>query len=96
MRAVPGISTPAPAARPVPAPAAAGPAREAAPEIPNGLPKVAIAGGVYSQNPAQRMLIVDGKVFHEGAEPVPGLVLEQIRPSSVVLNFRGRRYTVSF
>ena len=66
------------------------------PEGQGGLPKLAITGGVYSENPAQRMLIVNGQVFSEGAEPVTGVVLEQIRPSSAVLKFGGIRYTVAY
>lgn len=42
------------------------------------------------------MLIVNGQVFHEGEEPVPGLVLEEIRDSSAVFTYRGRRHTVWF
>ena len=63
---------------------------------PDGLPRLAIAGGVYSENPAYRMLIVNGQVLREGAEPTPGLVVEQIRADRAILNFRGRRYTVMF
>ena len=66
------------------------------PEGQSGAPKLAITGGVYSENPAQRMLIVNGQVFSEGAEPVPGVVLEQIRPNSAVLKFGGARYTVGY
>ena len=66
------------------------------PEGQGGLPKLAITGGVYSENPAQRMLIVNGQVFSEGAEPVPGVLLEQIRPNSAVLKFGGIRYTVAY
>lgn len=66
------------------------------PEGQGGLPKLTITGGVYSENPAQRMLIVNGQVFSEGAEPVPGVLLEQIRPSSAVLKFGGIRYTVAY
>lgn len=64
--------------------------------LPSDAPKLAISGGVYSDNPAQRMLIVNGQVLHEGAEVAPGIVLEQIRPRAAVLNFRGGRYTVAY
>ena len=60
------------------------------------LPKLVIAGGVYSENAAQRMLIVAGQVRSEGAELAPGLVLEQIRTNSAVLRFKGWRYSVGF
>jgi general secretion pathway protein B len=60
------------------------------------LPKLPITGGVYSENAAQRMLIVSGQVMNEGAELAPGLVLEQIRAKSAVLRFRGWRYAVPY
>jgi general secretion pathway protein B len=78
--------------------AAAAAAPPAAPVagLPPDAPKLAISGGVYSNNPAQRMLIVNGLVFNEGSEVGPGVVLEQIRPKGAVLRFRGSRYTVSY
>lgn len=91
------------AARPVaPPPAAAPAAPVAAGEAPigNGLPadapKLAISGGVYSANRAQRMLIVNGQVVNEGADLGGGIVLEEIRPKAAVLRFRGGRYNVGF
>jgi general secretion pathway protein B len=60
------------------------------------LPKLAISGGVYSDNAAQRMLIVGGQVVNEGAELAPGVTLEQIRPKSAVLRFRGLRVAVPY
>lgn len=91
---------PAPMPAPVTAPAVAAPAAPAATEVraspPPDAPKLAITGGVYSSNRAQRMLIVNGQVFNEGSELAPGVVLEQIRPNTAVLNFRGQRYSVNF
>ncbi|MGE4242518.1 general secretion pathway protein GspB [Ramlibacter sp.] len=60
------------------------------------LPRLAISGGVYSDNPSQRMLIVGGQVANEGTELAPGLVLDQIRPNAAVMKFRGYRYSVPF
>jgi general secretion pathway protein B len=60
------------------------------------LPKLAITGGVWSEDPGQRMLIVGGKVVSEGAELAPGVVLEQIRSRSAVMRFKGLRYSVGF
>lgn len=84
----PAISASAAAAAAPPAPPVKG--------LPPDAPKLAISGGVYSTNPAQRMLIVNGLVFNEGSEVGPGVVLEQIRPKGAVLKFRGSRYAVSF
>lgn len=65
-------------------------------DVQRDLPKLAISGGVHSDNAAQRMLIVGGQVMAEGAELAPGLVLEQIRARTAVLRFRGYRYSVSY
>lgn len=65
-------------------------------EVQRDLPKLAITGGVYSPTPAQRLLIVNGQVLNEGAEAAPGVLLEQIRPKTAVLNFRGYRYGVPY
>ena len=76
------------------APAVAEPA--AVTGLPAGAPKLAISGGVYSANVAQRMLIVNGQVFNEGSEIGTGVVLEEIKPKAAVLKFRGSRYTVTY
>lgn len=69
---------------------------ELPPEIRSQLPALTISGATYSANPAHRMLIINGQVFHEGEKPAPELTLEQIQPKSVVLGFRGYRYSVSY
>jgi general secretion pathway protein B len=60
-------------------------------DVQQALPKFAVSGGVYSENVAQRMLIVNGQVFSEGSEIAPGVVLEQVRPRIALLRFRGLR-----
>lgn len=96
------VAVPTAASSPAPAPALP-PANDrilAVAELPAGvqreLPKLAISGGVYSANSAQRMLIVGAQVVNEGAELAPGVLLEQIRPKSAVLKFKGYRYSVPF
>ncbi len=69
---------------------------ELPPDVQHALPKLAITGGVHSENAAQRMLIVNGQVMTEGQELAPGVLLEQIRPRSAVLRFRGYRYSVAY
>ena len=65
-------------------------------DVQRDLPKLSITGGVYSPTPAQRLLIVNGQVLGEGAEAAPGVLLEQIRQKTAVLNFRGYRYGVPY
>jgi len=82
-------------------PASAMPAAAAAAAIagapPPGLPQLAVSGGVYSQNPAQRMLIVNGGVFNEGSEVARGVRLEEVRADKkAVLNFNGQRFALPY
>jgi general secretion pathway protein B len=64
--------------------------------LPADAPRVVISGGVYSTSSAQRMLIVNGQVLNEGSEAAPGLTIDEIKPRTAVLKFRGARYTVAY
>jgi general secretion pathway protein B len=66
------------------------------PETRAQMPTVSVSGSTYSQNPAHRMLIANGKVVHEGGEVAPGLTLETIGPRSAVLNHQGVRYSIGY
>jgi general secretion pathway protein B len=100
-------AVPASAAAPTPAPALA-PAPAPAPEdslpylrqlpdtIQRDIPRVTFGGYMYSANPADRLLLVDKTLRHEGEEVGPGLVLEKLLPKAAVMNFRGIRYRVAY
>ncbi|HWH81645.1 MAG TPA: general secretion pathway protein GspB [Burkholderiaceae bacterium] len=60
------------------------------------LPAVAVGGSVYSGTPANRILIVNGQVLHEGEQAAPELVLRQIKLKGAVLEFRGYRYEIAY
>lgn len=65
-------------------------------DVRRDLPKLAIGGSVYSEQPSDRMLIVNGQVAREKDRLGPELVLEQIRLKSAVLRFRGYRYELAY
>ncbi|MFS2133503.1 general secretion pathway protein GspB [Telluria sp. Tellsp131] len=103
------VPAPAPApSRPAPVPAAPAPVAKAAPEdslpflqqLPDAqqrdIPRVTFGGYMYSANAADRLLIVDKALRHEGEEVAPGLVLEKLLPKAAVMNFRGIRYRVAY
>ena len=100
----PPASTPAPAANgatvAVPAPPAVAPTvpsfGQLSAEARAQLPAVNVSGSTYSQNPALRMLIANGKVVQEGQDIAPGLKLETIGPRSAVLNHQGMRYSIGY
>lgn len=93
-----------PVASPPPRSAAARPASEERvhqlKDLPNdiraALPAVAVGGASYSENPASRMLIINGQIYHEGDKLTPELTLQQIQLRSAVLSFRGYRYAISY
>lgn len=60
------------------------------------LPQLNVNGASYSENPAHRMLIVNGQVLKEGQEVAPGLVLEHIGPHDAVLQHRGQRLSIGY
>ena len=99
------IDAPATAALPAPTPAppAAGPteprlyAMNELPEpIRRDLPVLTVGGAMHSDNPAQRMLILNGQVFHERDVIAPGLTLVQVQLKSALLEFRGYRYRITY
>jgi general secretion pathway protein B len=61
-------------------------------EIQRTVPKVAFGGYMYSANPADRLLLVDKVLRHEGEEVAPGLMLEKLLPKAAVMNYKGYRY----
>jgi len=98
----------APPAAPVDRPGAAPEPKASAPEVRiytvadlpdevrRDLPNLAIGGAMYSENPANRMLIINGQTFHERDRLAPGLLLVQIKLKSAVLEFKGWRYGISY
>jgi general secretion pathway protein B len=97
-----------PATLPAAAPASAAAAATAAkpPRVPTlaelpadirqQLPTLAVGGAMYSPTPSNRMLILNGQLYHEGEQPAPGLTLESIQLRSAVLSFKGQRYEISY
>jgi len=64
--------------------------------VQTGIPRVAFGGYMYSANPADRLLLIDKALRHEGEEVAPGLVLEKLLPRAAVMNYRGVRYRVAY
>ncbi|MEG1053239.1 MAG: general secretion pathway protein GspB [Janthinobacterium sp.] len=100
----PGQTAPAPVPAPAPAPPTPAPAAEESvpamrdlPEpIQRQIPPVAIGGYIYSKNPADRLLLIDKVLRHEGEELAPGLVLEKLQPKAAIFSFKGYRYRVPY
>jgi general secretion pathway protein B len=94
-------STPAKSATSAPAstPAMAGvPAAPLLGELPQDMrsqiPKITITGSVYSDSPAQRLLLVNNLVLAQGGQVTPDLTLEAIQQRGSVFIFKGIRFRV--
>jgi len=72
------------------------PVAELPEDVRRELPALSIGGAMHSDVPANRMLILNGGVFHEGDQPAPGLVLEEIKLKSAVFRFKDHRYSVAY
>lgn len=101
-KAAPAAPAPPPAHTAEAAPAAAPPddslpgLRDLPEPIQRQVPPLALGGYIYSKNPADRLLLVDKALRHEGEEVAPGLVLEKLLPKAAVFNFKGYRYRVAY
>jgi general secretion pathway protein B len=84
----PAVSASAPARVPT--------ASELPEDIQRGLPTLVVGGASYSQNPENRMLIINGQVLREGDKLGPDLTLEQIRLKEAVLSTKGHRYRIAY
>jgi len=71
--------------------------REQLPEgIRSQLPPLAVGGSIYSASAADRSVIIDGRILRESDRLTADLTLEQIRPKSAVLRFKGYRFEIGF
>ena len=81
------------------APAASGPAPQAAADSRNEMPPallqqvlaIPISAHIYSSKPAERMVIINGRAVHEGDSLPSGTLVEQITPDGISVSFQGYR-----
>lgn len=93
----PPVVAPAPAVPPTPAAEESVPGMRDLPEpMQRQIPAIAIGGYIYSKNPADRLLLIDKVLRHEGEELAPGLVLEKLQPKAAIFSFKGYRYRVPY
>jgi len=57
--------------------------------VQRSLPAINIEGHIYDDNPATRMVIVNGKIRREKQTIGNGLRLEEITPDGVILSYQG-------
>jgi general secretion pathway protein B len=87
---------PAPQPQPAPIQEALPFLHELAPHVQREIPKFSIDGYLYSGNKADRSLLINRRLLHEGDQIASGLVIEEMRPQEMVLNYRGTRYRSNY
>ncbi len=60
--------------------------------IRESLPAISVSMLVYSRQPAERFIYINGSKEHEGEQISPGLKLERITPDGAVFSYRGVRF----
>jgi general secretion pathway protein B len=71
--------------------------REQLPEnIRAELPQFAVGGSIYSNNAAERSVIINGRIYRENDRLTADLTLEEIRLRGAVLRYKGYRFEVGF
>lgn len=92
---VPVAPTPAAPATPAVAPKVA-PLSELPEELRRQIPPLVITGVVYSDSPAQSLLLVNKLVLTQGNLAAPEVMLERIHLHHAVFSFRGTQFTLSY
>lgn len=64
-------------------------------DIRQQIPALTISGAVYSENPAQRLLLLNGQVLSQGSLAGADVTLEHIGASSSEFSFRGTRFRMA-
>jgi general secretion pathway protein B len=66
------------------------------PSIQQNLPAFAVSVSVYSDDPASRMVKVDGQMLQEGQYLADGVKLEEIAKDGVVFSYQNYRFRIGF
>ncbi len=92
----PVVPTPAPTPAPAAPPKPQQPALPSVWELPyatrKDLPELSLTMHVYSGDPHDRFVVIKGERHVEGDTVGDGVVLREIRPDGMVLEFKGRRF----
>ncbi|KRB84932.1 general secretion pathway protein GspB [Noviherbaspirillum sp. Root189] len=75
---------------------AVGSVRDLPPQIQQQIPAFTISGYIYSANKADRSVLINKRLLRDGDEIAPGLTLERMTPSGMILNYKGYRYRSSY
>jgi general secretion pathway protein B len=70
--------------------------RELPDSIQREIPALTVGGYIYSSTPAERSVLINNRLLHEGSEITPGLTLEKMLTREAVLNYKGYRFRIPY
>lgn len=60
------------------------------------IPDLAVTGSMYSDNPANRMVLINRRLLREGDEVAPGIAVEYLAPRAAILKIRNQRFRLPY
>ena len=60
----------------------------------HSLPQLKVSGHAYSPDPGSRVARINDQILQEGQSLAPGLKVEEITPSGIVLGYQGYRFQI--
>ena len=83
-------------ARPEASPLTPKPSSVSLPALPDSAPKLVVSGSTYSENPAYRVLIVNGQVYREAESPAVGVTIKSIGARAAVALYDGKEFLIRY
>lgn len=65
-------------------------------QVRRSLPQLSVGGSIHSDNSSDRILIINGELFHEGDHVAPDVTLEKIELKRAVLRHKGYRWSLAY
>lgn len=70
--------------------------RELPEQIQKTIPQLSIGGYIYSENRADRSVLINKHLLREGDQVAADLILEKMTPTGMIFNYKGYRYHTSY
>ena len=70
--------------------------RELPEHIQRTIPQLSIGGYIYSDNQADRSVLINKRLLRDGDQVAADLILEKMTPTGIIFNYKGYRYHTSY
>jgi general secretion pathway protein B len=70
--------------------------RELPEQIQREIPEFKVGGYIYADKPADRSVLINNRLLHEGDEAAPGVTLERMQKNGMILRYKEFRFRRSY